>query len=59
MTEERRLVLHFTSGPITHEHHKAQQKHTTAAGRQSGSVPCRLLCNRLDVLIHLTLLRVT
>lgn len=30
-----------------------------AADAQSSSVPRRLLCNRLEVLIHLTLLRVT
>lgn len=29
-----------------------------AADAQSSSVPRRLLCNRLEVLIHLTLLRV-
>lgn len=32
---------------------------TVAADAQSSSVPRRLLCNRLEVLIHLTLLRVT
>lgn len=31
---------------------------TVAADAQSSSVPRRLLCNRLEVLIHLTLLRV-
>lgn len=33
-------------------------KHPQWLDPHSGSVPCRLLCNRLEVLIHLTLLRV-
>lgn len=52
------ILLHFTSSKINHDHHKPQQT-PTVADPQSGSVPRRLLCNRLEVLIHLTLLRVT
>lgn len=40
---------------INHDHHKPQQ---SVASPHSGSLPCRLLCNRLEVLIHFTLVRV-
>lgn len=43
---------------INHNYYKPPQT-PTVADPQSGSVPCRLLCKRLEVLIHLTLLRVT
>jgi len=51
------FLRHSTYGKINHFHHKKQQK-PTVADPQSRSVPCRLLCNRLEVLIHFTLLRV-
>lgn len=52
-----KVIIH--SSPmlkINHFHHRQQTP--AMADPQSSSVPCRLLCNRLEVLIHLTLLRV-
>lgn len=52
------ILLHLTSTKINHDHRKAQQT-PQVADPQSSSVPRRLLCKRLEVLIHLTLLRLT
>lgn len=53
-------VVRYTLPPvkINHDHHTPQQT-PTVADPQSISVPRLLLCNRLEVLIHLTLLRLT
>lgn len=50
-------LLRLNSNEINHDNQEPQQT-PTVADPQTISVPRRLLCNRLEVLIHLTLLRV-